>query len=245
MEETPVIGKVRVGKIVRPKCYKFCYGKENERDRLIYVNQGTLLIRCAGERISVKSGECVYLCAKYESETEFLGEENEIYLFWFLCYAGTIGAPLRVCSVNNSIKALIKKAKEENAPPCRMLSYLYEILHYLIEVPLVEKGEIRYVLRYIETHFAEEKKVSEYAAMCYMSESHFRKRFVDMTGKSPIAYRNDLRLRRAEELVGEGYSHAEAAHTVGFSSVHFYCRLKAREKKQLLSGVAVSPDKML
>ncbi|MBE6588597.1 MAG: helix-turn-helix transcriptional regulator [Ruminococcaceae bacterium] len=241
MENTPVIGEVRVGRILRPRRYKFRYEDVNPMDRLIFVRRGAIAIRCAGEVIRAEAGECVYLCAGYESETEYLGEENEIRLFLFLRYAGAPDAPARRYPANEDATALIEEASRGEAlPPYRRLSLLYGILHHLTEVGAAEgKHGIPYVIRYIETHLTEECKVADYAAMCYLSESHFRLRFREATGKSPIAYRNEIRLDRAEELVKAGYSHAEAAHAVGFSSVPFYCRLAARRKKaQCTKGTA-------
>ena len=63
-----------------------------------------------------------------------------------------------------------------------------------------------------------------------MSESGFRKLFTEYTGKSPVEYRNHIRLLRAEELILSGASVSEAAEKVGFGSISFYCRLTRRNK---------------
>ena len=88
-------------------------------------------------------------------------------------------------------------------------------------------GDVMPVIRYINDHYNENRRVSEYAAMAYVSESHFRKLFLSATGMTPIEYRNNLRLKFASEMICEGYTVSEAAEAVGFNSVSFYCRLVA------------------
>ena len=56
-----------------------------------------------------------------------------------------------------------------------------------------------------------------------MSESHFRKRFKEYTGKSPIDYRNTIRIYEAKKLIESGECTVqEAAYTVGFNNMSFY-----------------------
>lgn len=57
------------------------------------------------------------------------------------------------------------------------------------------------VLRYCETHFANEITVSQLAARLYVTPSHFGKLFRRATGTSPAAYIRRLRLESAQELL--------------------------------------------
>ena len=65
-----------------------------------------------------------------------------------------------------------------------------------------------------------------------MSESNFRKLFRAYTGRSPIEYRNLIRISEAQKLIEEGECTAtEAAHITGFNNIPFFYELyrKCRE----------------
>ena len=78
-------------------------------------------------------------------------------------------------------------------------------------------------------NFSRSGAVDDYARLCLMSPSLFRRLFREYTGTSPIEYRNRLRLARARELMESGeFSVAEAAQEVGFSNLSFFYRLYKR-----------------
>jgi len=69
-------------------------------------------------------------------------------------------------------------------------------------------------------------KIAHYAKMCYMSEVNFRRLFREHIGKTPIEYRNDLRLQKAKAMLQSGeYNVSESAAAVGFSNLSFFIRL--------------------
>ena len=81
----------------------------------------------------------------------------------------------------------------------------------------------------LHRNYIRNEAVDEYARMCLMSPSLFRRLFREYTGTSPIEYRNGLRLARAKELMESGeFSIAEAAQTVGFCNLSFFYRLYKR-----------------
>jgi AraC-like DNA-binding protein len=58
---------------------------------------------------------------------------------------------------------------------------------------------------------------------------NFRRLFRDYTGKTPVEYRNDIRLENAAVLLGSGeYTVSEAAESCGFSNLSFFTRLYKR-----------------
>ena len=59
-----------------------------------------------------------------------------------------------------------------------------------------------------------------------MSEVNFRRLFKEYTGKSPVEYRNDIRLKNAKIKLQSGeYNVSEAAYESGFSNLSFFIRL--------------------
>lgn len=75
----------------------------------------------------------------------------------------------------------------------------------------------------IEQYYFENKKISEYSDMCNMSESNFRKLFKAYTGKSPIEYRNSIRILEARKLITSSECTVEeAAYLTGFNNMSFF-----------------------
>ena len=56
-----------------------------------------------------------------------------------------------------------------------------------------------------------------------MSESNFRKLFKEYTGKTPIEYRNKIRIDEVVKLLEIGeFAVAEAAYCAGFNNMSFF-----------------------
>ncbi len=85
---------------------------------------------------------------------------------------------------------------------------------------------IRPAKKYLDTHFAETASVAELAALCGLSETHFRRQFVGLLGVSPVEYRLQKQIMRAKDLLlSEQYTVKEVASLVGFSSAHYFSRV--------------------
>ena len=66
--------------------------------------------------------------------------------------------------------------------------------------------------------------LDDYAATCNMSKFHFLRVFKEITGASPIEYRNRIRIEHAKELLL--YTNTpvgEIAAEVGYSSDTYFC----------------------
>ena len=79
-------------------------------------------------------------------------------------------------------------------------------------------------LTLLQNHPESDISVPRLAAMCYLGESQFRRVFRACTGHTPIAYRNELRMRRAEALLERGYSVEAAAEALGFTDSAHFCK---------------------
>jgi AraC-like DNA-binding protein len=80
-------------------------------------------------------------------------------------------------------------------------------------------------LEHIKKNYRKQEKIESYARLCRMSESGFRRLFVEYTGLSPVDYRNEIRLSEAKKLIETGeYLVEEAAMEVGFQNISFFCR---------------------
>lgn len=82
------------------------------------------------------------------------------------------------------------------------------------------------VVQYMEKHFAEKITVAKLARMLCMSEDHFGHLFREAVGRSPLQFINDIRLRKAANLLEtEECSVTEVAAAVGFSDYNHFGRL--------------------
>lgn len=78
----------------------------------------------------------------------------------------------------------------------------------------------------IESSPEENYSNKELANMCFLSESSFVRKFKQYSGgKSPLQYRNQIRLMRAEELVNTSKTIDQIASLLGFYDGSHLCRL--------------------
>ncbi len=80
-------------------------------------------------------------------------------------------------------------------------------------------------LEYVGDHFDRPLRVEDLAAVCHMSEPHFRRIFVKCMGTSPAEYINQVRIRAACELLRKSNEPiADVADKCGFCSLSTFDR---------------------
>lgn len=79
-----------------------------------------------------------------------------------------------------------------------------------------ERGAVRKARRYIEEHYSEDISIQQLASVAHLSPFHFIRVFAKETGLPPHVYLNQVRVRRAKDLLSCGYSIAAAACETGF-----------------------------
>lgn len=80
----------------------------------------------------------------------------------------------------------------------------------------------------IDTGFAEPLPLGDLAADAGVSERTLTRLFSTATGQTPLRYQQQLRLERAEYLIGHGSTVESAARAVGFGDARMLRRLRAR-----------------
>lgn len=90
-----------------------------------------------------------------------------------------------------------------------------------------EKSEIiDRVCEEMLANYSEQKEVSFYADMCFLSVGRFHKVFKSHTGMTPIEYINNIRVSRAKELlINTDMRMSEIAEKVGFSEQNYFSRI--------------------
>lgn len=111
----------------------------------------------------------------------------------------------------------------------QILAALYLLLHRVL--PLLERSENKWgdrilpALKYLRDQNCELVRVEEVAALCYMSPSRFFEVFREAVGVSPIQYKNQIKLARAEALLLQGKTTDEVCEILHFSSPTFMRRM--------------------
>ena len=97
-------------------------------------------------------------------------------------------------------------------------------------------------LYYMEKHITDNTPVSDLARLCAMCESSFRRHFRAVTGMSPIAYRQSLRLRKLKSLVrySPDVSSRELVEKLGFCDVSYLYKAFEREAGMSLAQYRAS-----
>lgn len=231
-------------------------------DTLVLVAEGALSYRSyrgEGRELRVKSGDCVFFPSGTKNICTYIGEKNKI----ISVQMQTVGKMPFFCSetflfknamsdpeIAETANALLTCGDDEpQARAFLLTSRFYLLLYYLKRRFL--KGEsgtenyrdyirLKPAIDDMHINFNKNRKAAEYAAMVHMCESGFRKLFLKYTGKSPIAYRNHLRMQRANNMIASGeYSVTQAARAVGIENLSFFCR----EYKKFFGTCANHGDK--
>ena len=232
------VGSIDIQNVSRPKSYKHTFRNGRDKHGFIFIVNGKMqsvfqdnekndLFADAGELIFIPKGT-VYTSIYLEGNTE-------IKIVQFDLVSGTLpdylSAPVKIelPRAGELIEGFFKPV-EDRTPnhPFYHLSRLYELLWQIDESELrlpAKYKKLQAALAEIAQHWDRNEPVAYYAALCDMSEVNFRRLFKEYTGRSPIDYRNDLRLSKAKGKLQSGeYNVSEVAQLCGFSNLSFFIR---------------------
>lgn len=111
----------------------------------------------------------------------------------------------------------------------RLKTELYALLDMII-APIGQESKTYYPIRAgvkaLCNEWDQDIKIDKYADMCGISTAYFYQCFRKWSGKSPVEYRNALRLENAETLLRLTDMYIkEISYKVGFSDPYYFCRL--------------------
>lgn len=233
------VNNIDVQSVSRPQNYKYSVRNGREKYGFVYISSGKMQYAFQNSETAelfAEQGELVFIPKGCLYTGIYLGESTAIRIIQFDLISGELPAylarPAKLCLSNarELMDSFFRKA-DGSLPkhPFFFLSRLYELLWRIdeasAEMPKKYK-KLSPALFALTEHPEENRSVSEYAALCDMSESGFRRLFRSCTGLSPIDYRNDLRLKNAKNKLQSGeYNVSEAAYAAGFSNLSFFIRL--------------------
>lgn len=120
--------------------------------------------------------------------------------------------------------------------------YLLQLVAYLVRnyaLEMLDKGDslrrrkklerLNIVYQYIESNYSGPISNRELAGLIHVSEGRFSHLFKESTGMAPLQYINEVRLKKAMNLLKRGnYTATEVADAVGFSDYNHFGRLFRR-----------------
>ena len=235
--QLPAISVISAGHIFASRGRRI-HRPEGRRDWLLfYVAKGsetfelqTLTVADSGSFIIFRPGE-----AQLHSSIEY--EKSEFYYIHFNLSEDLSAFGLETNKVyRSSSGASVCEAFEEIILELQMKLKLYSVTTAAKLVSLLctlkrnsvtshfstsdEQGKIAFAVQYINRNFRDPLTLSDYAKSVGMSKFHFLRKFREVTGTSPIAYRNNLRLSLAKEMLrDESLSIGEIAEAAGYSAL--------------------------
>lgn len=234
------VENIDIVSVRRDKDYRHSYKNGRGKHGFIYIVHGRMRDDFVGERemqLTLSEGDLVFIpkgCAYFGN---YLENGTEIRIVQFDLSAGSLPpylcAPVKIelPDAGECIGSFFETAAGQNS--FYYLSCIYNLLFRIDRLYSsfpAKYARIKKALVHIAEHLDENLSVSFYARLSNMSEVAFRRLFREYTGKSPIDYRNALRLESARARLQSGeYNVSEAAESVGFSNISFFIRLYKKQ----------------
>ena len=220
-----------------PRFYDLHAGKMNAS--FIFVVKGNVLVSSLKRTLDVKKGELFYLPDGPPYALTWKGGYIEYYGLHAVAkqYDSALEtnktALQRIPALSNGETLSVFSeifslmASGEKINKIRAISLYYDF--YAKALPLLSAEEqrrfspvLRQAIDIIEQTFAEDMPVGKIAEMCYVSPSRLYHLFQAQLGATPTAYRNELRVRKAAELLRSDASLEEIGAESGFHSVTYF-----------------------
>lgn len=221
--------------VARPKGYKHSYRNGRTKHGFIYVVSGAVSNQFMDgglDAICAHTGELVFIPMGCAYESIYLDEHTELKIVQFDLASGSLPQGLsypRALDLSNAGNLIDAFFDTRNSNPLYHLACVYNLLwqvdDYIFQPPAKFK-RLQPALKRISEQYHLTENICQYAELCDMSEVHFRRLFLEYTGKSPVDYRNDIRLQKARMLLqSREFNVSEVSELCGFSNLSFFIRL--------------------
>ena len=207
---------------------------------LFYIAKGseTFFLK---ETVTAQAGSFLLFAPGEKQHHVYMGDKTaEFYYVHFKCNALPDGITLRtscvyattpqkkICDIFEEIiqATLQKNAGYEISGIARLLHLLALLQSEIARNRADQSGPwrsvahaVQHMNRYPDSNFV----LQDYATMCCMSKYHFSRVFKEVTGYSPIEYRNRIRIEHAKELLENGYlTMSEISDMLGYASPSYF-----------------------
>ncbi len=229
-------------------CDHSCIRENGRVDyHILYISQGICHAELKGRKVVLKEGDIILYPPNEKHKYSFYAKDKSISCY--LHFSGTgCDELLSMCgffpdlilNIGKSpiIEEIFKKMSTENIFRKTMYKKMTDIylMEFFIELIRISefgkkhhsksKQEINNICRIMHEEYRNPRNVSQYAKMCHLSVSRFHHIFKECTDKSPIEYINDIRIKRAKELLSNtNLSMSEIAEISGFCNQNYFSRV--------------------
>lgn len=236
----PAVDNIDIFGVVRDKDYKHSFKNGRGKHGFIYVARGKMRDAFSdGESVELCAGDLMFIPKGCRYSAHYLENETQIKIVQFDLRADVLPpylcAPMKIAIPNAEeyVRAFFDADIAAAQSAFYYSSHLYGLLWCMERrcSPMQTKyTKLKKALSHIARYPEKNMPVSFYADLSDMSEVNFRRLFKEYTGKSPIGYRNALRLESARARLQSGeYNVSEAAESVGFSNLSFFTRLYKKQ----------------
>ncbi|MBO4262534.1 MAG: AraC family transcriptional regulator [Clostridia bacterium] len=212
---------------------------------IAFMLSGKGEVEADGKRFEVNAGKILFIPKGTTYKVKWSGDGQKIsfHAIHFDFYADAdpfSDKTAKVCAViPDDFAALYEKMKTLAEYQYRTdykyfsaLAAFYDVLSETLSKASVEENEILCpsvlpAIRRIQNDHTEKLTVGQLAAECFLSPSRFYPLFKKQTGRSPIAYKNELTVRRATQilLTDREKSIETISEELGFDSAIYFRRL--------------------
>ena len=146
-------------------------------------------------------------------------------------HAEDSGIELRITALDKAIRQ--NGGTEEPPNLLRINAEFYALLDTVVSAALKE-NDLYYPIRVgaeaLRAEWNKNERIEKYAALCGVSSAYFYRCFREWAGKSPVEYRNLLRLSHAETMLRyTDMRISEISQLIGFEDPFYFCRLFSRQ----------------
>ena len=218
-----------------PKNHKYSCRNGRKNYGFIYVTHGSMRYdfhESGIDSLYIRAGTLLYIPKNCAYSTIYLEDNTAHKNIQFDLLSGALPEYLltpQIIPLANAKDVLEPFFRHQDTHLFYRLSCLY---HFLWQVENCCSGlPVKYkrlspALTAMSENSSASVPISYYSDLCGMSEVNFRRLFKEHTGKTPIEYRNDLRLEDAKCRIESGeYNVSEAAEASGFVNLSFFSRL--------------------
>ena len=232
------VENIAIVSVSRNKKYRYSYKNGRDTHGFVYLVRGKMYDEFSStniEKIELSAGEMIFIPKGTSYIGNYLEDKTELRIIQFDISSGSLPDYLRypvkinIPDARERIEAFFNDDEMGSNHSFYYLSCIYGLLW------TIDKHYTRIQTKYIKLNKAlsdlwenpnKNHPISHYAELCSMSEVNFRRLFREYTGKTPIEYRNDLRLDAARAKIKSGeYNVSEASESVGFTNLSFFIRL--------------------
>ena len=146
-----------------------------------------------------------------------------------LAHTDDDGPSLRAAALDRAIRLTDALGRQNRI---RVSAAFYSLLDAVLSAAAEEAGSyypIRVGVEALRSEWNMNERIGKYAELCGVSSAYFYRSFREWSGKSPVEYRNLLRLSNAETMLRyTDMRVSEISEYIGFDDPFYFCRVFAK-----------------